>query len=73
MTMIRVLLLAVLLSGVVLFLRSFDGHRMAAVAANDPVPQPAVLAGGKDWPIFRGDPLQTGVAPEKLPDKLEVL
>lgn len=26
-----------------------------------------------DWPLFRGNPLQTGVAKEALPDKLEVL
>lgn len=26
-----------------------------------------------DWPIFRGNPLQTGVAPAALPDDLEVL
>lgn len=32
---------------------------------------PADLA--RDWPIFRGNSLQTGVAPGKLPDKLEVL
>lgn len=27
---------------------------------------------GADWPLFRGDPLQTGVASEALPGKLEV-
>ena len=32
-------------------------------------PPPAVEA---DWPLFRGDPLQTGVAKGSLPDKLEV-
>jgi outer membrane protein assembly factor BamB len=26
-----------------------------------------------DWPTFRGNPQQTGVSPEKLPDKLDVL
>ena len=26
-----------------------------------------------DWPVFRGNPTQTGVADSKLPDKLEVL
>lgn len=26
-----------------------------------------------DWPLFRGNPLQTGVADAKLPDELEVL
>ena len=26
-----------------------------------------------DWPLFRGNPLQTGVVKEALPDKLEVL
>src|SRR6202011_5984881 len=25
-----------------------------------------------DWPLFRGDPLQTGVAKTTLPDKLEI-
>ena len=32
-------------------------------------PPPAVDA---DWPLFRGDPLQTGVAKGALPDKLEI-
>src|SRR6185369_1040867 len=25
-----------------------------------------------EWPLFRGDPLQTGVASSTLPDKLEI-
>ncbi|MSQ93247.1 MAG: serine/threonine protein kinase [Gemmataceae bacterium] len=32
--------------------------------------QPA--AEDADWPLFRGDPLQTGVAKGKLPEKLEI-
>src|SRR5208282_2975329 len=32
------------------------------------IPRPA-----HDWPIFRGNALQTGVAVEALPDQLEVL
>ncbi len=28
---------------------------------------------GNDWPIFRGNPLQTGVATSSLPDQLEIL
>lgn len=31
------------------------------------------LAAAADWPLFRGNPLQTGVAPAKLADELEVL
>ena len=27
----------------------------------------------EDWPLFRGNPLQTGVTAQNLPDKLEVL
>ena len=30
------------------------------------------IGGEADWPLFRGDPLQTGVARTTLPDKLEV-
>src|SRR5207249_9955863 len=26
-----------------------------------------------DWPLFRGNPQQTGVAASKLPDKLQIL
>ena len=26
-----------------------------------------------DWPIFRGNPLQTGIATSSLPEKLDVL
>ncbi|MBY0523506.1 MAG: PQQ-binding-like beta-propeller repeat protein [Gemmataceae bacterium] len=29
-------------------------------------------AGGADWPIFRGNPLQTGVSDDKLPEQLVV-
>src|SRR5438105_1863140 len=29
-------------------------------------------AADSDWPLFRGDPLQTGVAKSALPDKLEI-
>src|SRR5205809_7150583 len=39
-----------------------------AIEAKTPV-QPAADA---DWPLFRGDPLQTGVAKSTLPDKLEI-
>jgi len=28
---------------------------------------------GKDWPVFRGNPLQTGIAVSHLPDNLEIL
>ena len=40
-------------------------------AQNRPVraQPPAVDA---DWPLFRGNALQTGVAPGTLPDKLEI-
>src|SRR5262245_1623045 len=31
------------------------------------------LPASADWPLFRGDPLQTGVATSKLPDQLEVV
>jgi outer membrane protein assembly factor BamB len=31
------------------------------------------LSAAGDWPLFRGNPLQTGVATEKLPDQFEVL
>jgi outer membrane protein assembly factor BamB len=31
----------------------------------------AAFTCGADWPIFRGNPKQTGVAQDKLPDKLE--
>ena len=30
------------------------------------------IGGEADWPLFRGDPLQTGVAKTKLPDKLDI-
>src|SRR4051812_9676164 len=30
------------------------------------------IGAGDDWPLFRGDALQTGVARTTLPDKLEV-
>ena len=36
-------------------------------------PNGAQQAPDGDWPIFRGDPLMTGVAHTKLPDKLEIL
>jgi outer membrane protein assembly factor BamB len=32
-----------------------------------------VVSSRADWPVFRGNALQTGVAPEPLPDKLEIL
>src|SRR5215468_7976901 len=38
----------------------------AAVSAQDP-------SKPTGWPLFRGNPLQTGVSPSTLPDKLEVL
>jgi outer membrane protein assembly factor BamB len=31
------------------------------------------LPAAEDWPLFRGNPLQTGVTAQKLPDKLEIL
>jgi outer membrane protein assembly factor BamB len=33
-----------------------------------------LIAGSRaeDWPLFRGDPVQTGVSPAKLPDKLKI-
>src|SRR5262249_14841640 len=33
----------------------------------------AVPRAAADWPLFRGNPLQNGVADEKLPDKLNVV
>src|SRR2546428_9232173 len=38
---------------------------------NDKEPGPAEKT-KQDWPIFRGNPLQTGVAGSSLPDKLVV-
>ena len=35
-------------------------------------PDPASVPENLDWPIFRGNPLQTGVAGSSLPDKLIV-
>jgi outer membrane protein assembly factor BamB len=35
--------------------------------------RPQARAQSDDWPMFRGNPLQTGVAPRPLPDKLEIL
>src|SRR5450631_4331920 len=32
----------------------------------------AIPTADADWPLFRGDPLQTGVAKTVLPDKLEI-
>jgi outer membrane protein assembly factor BamB len=32
-----------------------------------------VVSSSADWPVFRGNTVQTGVASSKLPDKLEVL
>jgi outer membrane protein assembly factor BamB len=32
----------------------------------------AVVTSGPDWPNFRGDPLQNGIAKSKLPDQLEI-
>jgi outer membrane protein assembly factor BamB len=34
--------------------------------------QPVALQAESDWPLFRGDPLQTGVAHTTLPDKLDI-
>jgi len=36
-------------------------------------PVPISPARAADWPLFRGDPLQTGIAKDSLPDKLETL
>jgi outer membrane protein assembly factor BamB len=33
----------------------------------------SVVSSTADWPVFRGNPTQTGVADSELPDKLEVL
>ena len=33
----------------------------------------ATVAGGADWPMFRGNPALTGVAPGKLPESLALL
>ena len=38
-------------------------HRLAAVIV-------AISLVAADWPLFRGDAAQTGVAAEPLPDKL---
>src|SRR5437660_8925835 len=32
----------------------------------------AAALGAADWPLFRGNPLQTGVATSQLPDRLAV-
>src|SRR5271169_214025 len=46
------------------------------LAQSKPLPAPAVPVGAPaaeaDWPLFRGDALQTGVAKTILPDKLEI-
>ena len=43
-------------------------------AQSKPLKAPDVLVGAAegDWPLFRGDALQTGVARTTLPDKLEI-
>ena len=38
-----------------------------------PAARPAAPATAKDWPLFRGDPLSSGVAHTTLPDKPEQL
>jgi len=44
-------------------------QEQAAPAKANAQPNPV----GADWPVFRGDPLQTGVTAAKLPDKLDIL
>lgn len=42
-------------------------------AAPEPTPgSQAKLTGGGDWPLFRGNALQDGIAKSSLPDRLEV-
>jgi outer membrane protein assembly factor BamB len=55
------------------------GGRQAPNAEGRPGPQkrvapaPPAAADKDDWPVFRGDPEQTGAAAARLPDQLEVL
>ncbi|MCE9529310.1 MAG: PQQ-like beta-propeller repeat protein, partial [Planctomycetales bacterium] len=41
--------------------------------AEDAAPAARPMAAAKDWPLFRGDPLSSGVAHTTLPDKPELL
>ncbi len=45
---------------------------LALFAQSQPLTVAQPAAENADWPLFRGDPLQTGVAKSKLPDKLEI-
>ena len=47
----------------------FQGHAEDAA----PAARPAAPATAKDWPLFRGDPLSSGVAHTTLADKPEQL
>jgi outer membrane protein assembly factor BamB len=47
--------------------------RDAPAAGERPQAAEVAAAGKEEWPVFRGDPGQTGVAKSRLPDKLEVL
>ncbi|MEQ8788120.1 MAG: PQQ-binding-like beta-propeller repeat protein [Pirellulaceae bacterium] len=49
------------------------GVEREAGAAETPTAPASQPAGGKNWPLFRGDPLATGVAHGSLPEKLELL
>lgn len=48
-----------------------ESSSAAPVTVRD-VAAPAGQADDTDWPLFRGDPLQTGLAKATLPDKLEI-
>lgn len=53
------------------------GDSQAALAAAPPAPETEVRQPSHgavdDWPLFRGNLLQTGVAPGSLPEKLDIL
>ena len=63
--MIRHLMLLLL----ALSLVAFQGQAEDAA----PAARPAAPATAKDWPLFRGDPLSSGVAHTTLPEKPEQL
>src|SRR4051812_13602750 len=53
-----------------LFIGSLFIAFVAAVPIFSAISTPLVAA---DWPIFRGNPLQTGISKDTLPDQLEIL
>jgi len=69
-----VLVLAVLLAGLFAAWLSAPANRSLVAGDNKPGADVRVKqVASADWPLFRGNPLQTGVATSGLPEKLEVL